>query len=125
VLSGESRENHIKAARSGKRTFLSLLSFSLLSQSSSNSCSLPPLTVLSVSESLEPLNDWTLDGWQNACPIGAPLRNLDRFDTRIEERKIWSGVDKRGEHGLIVNHTETMDLCRNPEGQLIHGFTSW
>jgi len=87
--------------------------------------SLPYSIVLSVAESLEPLNDWTLDGWQNACPIGAPLRNLDRVDTRMEEKKIWSGVDKRGEHGLIVNHTESMDLCRNPEGQLIHGFTSW
>ncbi|GAA6024910.1 hypothetical protein JCM11491_005521 [Sporobolomyces phaffii] len=99
VLSGEARANHVAAARAGK--------------------------VLSTSEAAETYNDWTLDGWANACPIGTPLRNVDRVDLRLEEKRIWSDKDERGEHGLIVNHTETMDLCTNPEGQLIHGFTSW
>ncbi|GAA5987354.1 hypothetical protein JCM5350_005637 [Sporobolomyces pararoseus] len=99
VLSGESREQHVKAARSGK--------------------------VLTREESLETFNDWTLDGWANACPIGSPLRNLDRVDLRMEEKRIWQEKDKRGDFGLIVNHTETMDFCQNPENQLIHGFTSW
>lgn len=99
VLSGEAREKHVAAARAGK--------------------------VLTREEVAETYNDWTLDGWANACPIGAPLRNVDRVDQRLEEKRIWSATDARGAHGLIVNHTETMDLCLNPEGQLIHGFTSW
>ncbi|GAA5824169.1 hypothetical protein JCM10212_000269 [Sporobolomyces blumeae] len=96
VLSGEARAKHVAAARSGK--------------------------VLSEEESLDPMNDWTLDGWANACPIGAPLRNLDRFDTRLEEKRIYS---PKPVESFIVNHTEVMDLCQNPEGQMLHGFTSW
>ncbi|GAA5952384.1 hypothetical protein JCM3765_001956 [Sporobolomyces pararoseus] len=101
VLSGESREQHVRAARNGK--------------------------VLSTEQVSETFNDWTLDGWANACPIGSPLRNLDRVDLRLEENRIWptEKETEKGEYGLIVNHTQTMDLCENPENQLIHGFTSW
>jgi len=101
VMSGEARDLHVKAARQGK--------------------------VLTSEQVSETFNDWTLDGWANACPIGSPLRNLDRVDLRLEEKKIWSDSEylSRGKYGLIVNHTETMDLCLNPQGQLIHGFTSW
>ncbi|GAA5901069.1 uncharacterized protein JCM6883_004741 [Sporobolomyces salmoneus] len=99
VLSGESRERHIAAARAGK--------------------------VLSPEEVSDPHDDPTLDGWANACPPSSPLRSLDRVDDRLQQKRIWHESDERGDYGLIVNHTETMNLCLNPENQLIHGFTSW
>ncbi|GAA5943781.1 uncharacterized protein JCM15063_006491, partial [Sporobolomyces koalae] len=98
VLSGESRAKHIAAARAGK--------------------------VLPDSETADPMNDWTLDGWANVCPPGSPLRDYESVDARFEQNRIWNQAEPV-QQKLIVNHTATMDLCYNPEGQLIHGFTSW
>ncbi|GAA5893980.1 hypothetical protein JCM5296_004124 [Sporobolomyces johnsonii] len=97
VLSGEARQKHLATARDGK--------------------------VLDDDEAEETLENWDYDGWAVICPPGSALRDVERYDDRMKEDKIYEPPKMRS--FISNNHTAAMDACDHPEMQLIHGFTSW
>ncbi|GAA5872179.1 hypothetical protein JCM8547_003827 [Rhodosporidiobolus lusitaniae] len=63
--------------------------------------------------------DWSKDGWTLMCPPDSPMAQLSTFENRTE----WSASDKKSFIG--TDHLSAMDVCKHPENQAIHGYTSW
>ncbi|CEQ39606.1 SPOSA6832_01136, partial [Sporobolomyces salmonicolor] len=81
------------------------------------------IAVLDDEEAEETLDNWDYDGWAVVCPPGSALRDVEPFDDRVKEDKIYEPPKMRS--FISNNHTAAMDACEHPEMQLIHGFTSW
>jgi hypothetical protein len=68
------------------------------------------------------MDDWSYDGWAQACPVDSPLRRVPSIDDRLASGKIWTPPKQPS---LVKDAEPAMDMCLHPDRQLIHGFTSW
>ncbi|KAM0745918.1 hypothetical protein T439DRAFT_330273 [Meredithblackwellia eburnea MCA 4105] len=66
----------------------------------------------------------TLDGWAAICDPSSPIRTMGPFKDRMDTWKEPEGVGKVG-GSFIEDHLASMDFCRHPERQGLHGYTAW